>query len=70
MKVAIAHYKTSRQIEGSGFDICGSQKDLMRIADQIREAAEKDFVYGWVSVRDEMPNEHAGSNQAPISWDQ
>lgn len=70
MKIVIEHKGVKRQIEGNGFNICGSQNDLLAIAEQIRANAEG-MVFGWVKIRDEIPDEHyAGPNIQPKAWEE
>lgn len=68
MNVIIEHYQVKREIQGNGFNICGAREDLLRIASQIKEHAEHDFTYGWVSVRDPQPDEHSIPNSKPMPW--
>ena len=69
MNITIEHRRLKRSIEGSGFNICGSKEDLLRIAGQIlRGASDADFAFGWVEVRDEVPDQHRGSGNPPLAW--
>lgn len=68
MNIVIEHHQVKRELKGSGFNICGSREDLLRIAAQLKEHAEHDFAYGWVSVRDSQPDEHATPNTKPLPW--
>jgi len=68
MRIVIEHHKIKRKLEGDGFNICGSREDLQRIADQLTEALEEDFYYGWVRIRDLKPDEHSAPNSEPLPW--
>lgn len=70
MKIVIEHKKMKREINGTGFNICGSAQDLIRIATEIkRQATSDEFSYGWILVRDYQEDEHtAGPNSPPLSW--
>jgi hypothetical protein len=70
MKIAIEHHGLKRGIEGTGFNICGSRDDLLLIANQIKERADREsFSYGWIKIRHETTDEHsAGGNSATFNW--
>jgi len=69
MKIVIEHLRVKRELAGSGFNICGSRKDLAAIAEQIQERLRADdWCYGWVSIRDKEPDEHSAPNTAPVPW--
>jgi hypothetical protein len=72
MKIIIEHKGVQRQIEGTGFNVCGSATDMLAIADQIKAKAESlQFAYGWIQVRDPMPDEHcAGPDTQPKAWNE
>jgi len=66
MKIVIEHSETKREISGP-FNLCGSRKDLLRLANQIRKQVKrkKRFSSGWVWLS-------AGPmiiNTPPIPWD-
>jgi len=68
MNIVIEHLQVKRQLNGSGFNICGSREDLLRIAEQIKDEAEYDFTYGWISVRDKQLDEHSTPNATALPW--
>jgi len=69
MKIIIEHYGVKRKLEGTGFNLCGSQKELMEIADQIKKQAGESFHYGWIQIRDSLPDDHfSGPNSVPLPW--
>jgi hypothetical protein len=69
MKIVIEHHRVKRELNGNGFNICGSREDLIAISDQLREKATDTFAYGWVQIRDPNPDEHfTGPNSQPWPW--
>jgi hypothetical protein len=70
VKILIEHYGLKRALEGTGFNICGSREDLLRIANQIKERADSDqFSYGWIKIRNDEPDEHyARDYPKAIHW--
>ena len=69
MKIIISHKGVKRELDGTGFNICACRNDLQQIVKEIELALDRDFSYGWVTVRDPIPDEHAIKNTQPISWE-
>lgn len=68
MKIIIEHYKVKRELNGDGFNICGSLEDLRAIARQIEEQTRNEFTFGWVSIRDEGQDPHIQPSTSPLPW--
>lgn len=69
MDIVIEHKRVKRKISGSGFNICGSTRDLETIKNAIEKKLAQGHVFGWLSIRDEVADEHcAGPNTAPLKW--
>lgn len=69
MKIVIAHKKLSREINGSGFEICGSREDLKSVAHQLCKALDDpNWSYGWVEIREEC--NHRPTNKPPVQWEE
>jgi len=70
MKIIIEHDHVKRELSGTGFNICGSREDLMRITETIQShIIGTSFGYGWIKVRDDGLDEHsAGPNSETRPW--
>lgn len=75
MIICIEHLKVKRLINGSGFNISGSVKDLRFIADQILNELSKSNVEAdmHIAIRIREPNmdEHTSNSvRSALSWTQ
>ena len=68
MKICIEHNGIKRLIEGTGFNICASAEDLKTIADAIADRLSENPGYGWLKIRDPLPDEHCAPDTKPIPW--
>lgn len=70
MKIIINQQAIKREIVGS-FEICGSEKDLLRLASQISHeinSLKGGFKYGWVTIYSEREIESL-TNTKPLAWE-
>lgn len=71
MKLIVDHQAIKRQIDGA-FEICGSGRDLLRLADCIKGAVEggggehPELFYGWITVCDAVQS--SPPNTPPREW--
>ena len=65
MTILIQQSGTKRVLTGA-FELKGSRNDLVRIARQMLEQADRDnFSDGWIEIH---PMIEGGTNKVPINW--
>lgn len=65
MTIIIQQNGTKRTLTGA-FELLGDRHDLVRIARQILEQADRDdFFNGWIEIH---PRIRGGENRQPIDW--